>query len=84
MKSMLEGAGNTDFTKCTCVSGTAYSVGCLVSGVARLEPSLDRQASILPKFDTPVAKDITPFLFIAAAAAAVGSPLDYWLGYRDR
>ena len=43
------------------VSGLFGEMPDFSSGVARLATSLAGQASVLPKFDTPVSKDTPPF-----------------------
>ena len=42
------------------VSGLFGEITSFSSGVARLATSLAGQASVLPKFDTPVSKDTPP------------------------
>jgi hypothetical protein len=46
------------------VSGLFGEVTGFSSGVARLASSLAGQASVLPKFDTPVSNDTPPFYLL--------------------
>ena len=59
---MLEGIAGDRFVKYERVGERLFGeMPSFSPGVARLDASLAGQASVLPKFDTPVSKDTPPF-----------------------